>query len=226
MTGAIIFDMDGILIDSEPLWKEAEKEVFGSVGVKITEKLSEVTASMTTTEVTKYWFKHSPWKGKTLEQVENEVIDLVGNLIIEKGKPMVDVQRFLKFLKKRNLKIGLSTNSPFKLIPIVLNKVGIAGFFDAISSSEHEQEGKPNPAVFLSTSEKLGIPPTKCIVFEDSVSGIIAAKKANMNAVAILSNEEFYNPKYDISDIKLNKLTDFNDSHLESLLKEKTVFNK
>lgn len=221
MTDAVIFDMDGILINSEPLWKEAEKEIFGSVGVEITEELSKTTASMTTTEVTRFWYTHSPWKDKSLEQVENEVIDLVGNLIVENGSPMEGVKEILEFFKKRSIKIGLSTNSPVKLIPIVLNKVGIADFFDAVSSSEHEQHGKPNPAVFLSTSKKLGIPPTKCIVFEDSLYGIIAAKKANMKTVAILQDEELHNPKFDIADVKLNKLIDFNDTHLEYLLKRK-----
>jgi len=220
MIDAVIFDMDGILINSEPLWKKAEKEVFGSVGVEITEELSKVTASMTTTEVTQFWYNHSSWLDKSLEQVENEVIDLVENLIIEEGKSMEGVIEILEFLKKRNLKIGLSTNSPFKLIPVVLNKVGIADFFDAVSSAEHEQQGKPNPAVFLSTARKLGILPTKCIVFEDSISGIIAAKKANMKTVAILPDEEFHSPKFNRSDIKLNKLNDFNDKHLEYFLKK------
>ncbi|NWJ50384.1 MAG: hexitol phosphatase HxpB [Bacteroidetes bacterium] len=220
MIDAVIFDMDGILINSEPLWKKAEKEVFGSVGVEITEELSKVTASMITTEVTQFWYSHSPWVDKSLEQVENEVIDLVENLIIEEGKSMEGVIEILEFLKKRNLKIGLSTNSPFKLIPVVLNKVGIADFFDAVSSAEHELQGKPNPAVFLSTARKLGILPTKCIVFEDSLSGIIAAKKANMKTVAILPDEEFHSPKFNLSDIKLNKLNDFNDKHLEYFLKK------
>ena len=220
MIDAVIFDMDGILIDSEPLWKKAEREVFGSVGVKITEELSKVTASMTTTEVTKFWYKRNPWKNKSLEQVENEVIDLVGDLIIEEGESIEGVIETLKFLKKRNLKIGLSTNSPFRLIPIVLNKVGIAGFFDALSSAEHEEQGKPNPAVFLSTSKKLRTAPTKCIVFEDSISGIIAAKKANMKTVAILPDDKFHNPEFDLSDIKLNKLNDFSDRHLDYLLKK------
>lgn len=220
MIDAVIFDMDGILIDSEPLWKKAEREVFGSVGVEITEELSMVTASMTTTEVTKFWYKQNPWKNKSLEQVENEVIDLVGDLIIEEGESIEGVIETLKFLKKRNLKIGLSTNSPFKLIPIVLNKVGIAGFFDALSSAEHEKQGKPNPAVFLSTSKKLGTSPTKCIVFEDSISGIIAAKKANMKTVAILPDDKFHNPEFDLSDIKLIKLNDFRDRQLDYLLKK------
>lgn len=220
MIDAVIFDMDGILINSEPLWKKAEKEVFGSVGVEITEELSKVTASMTTTEVTRFWHQHSPWKNKSLEQVENEVINLVGDLIIEEGKSTEGVIETLEFLKKRNLKIGLSTNSPFKLIPIVLNKIGIADYFDALSSADHEKQGKPNPAVFLSTSKKLGISPAKCIVFEDSLSGIIAAKKANMKTVAILPDEEFHDPKFNLSDIKLNKLNDFNDKHLEYFLKK------
>lgn len=69
MIQAVIFDMDGTIIDSEPFWKEAEVEVFSSVGFKVSEKLSANTASMTTQEVTEFWYSFFPWSGKSLEQV-------------------------------------------------------------------------------------------------------------------------------------------------------------
>ncbi len=215
---AVIFDMDGIIIDSEPLWKQAEKEVFSAIGVQIKEELANITASLTTKEVTKYWYNYMPWKGKSLDKVENEVIDLVGHLIKRDGKAIEGIKELLDFFQQKEFKIGLATNSPFKLIPVVLNKIGIADYFDVISSSEFEEEGKPNPAVYLTTAKKLNIKPENCIVFEDSLSGVTAAKKAHMKTVALCPKGEFETEKYDLADLKLTALNSFKNGYLKSLL--------
>lgn len=78
---AVIFDMDGLLIDSEPFWTKAEKMVFSSVGVELSDSLCEKTASMTTREVTEFWHELFPWNHKSIEAVENEVIECVDELI-------------------------------------------------------------------------------------------------------------------------------------------------
>jgi sugar-phosphatase len=214
---AVIFDMDGVLIDSEPMWQEAEKQVFSSVGVDVRGELSVHTASMTTKQVTQFWYKHYPWTGKSLEQVENEVIDHVEGLISEKGAQMEGVKETLDFFRDKDFKIGLSTNSPSRLISVVFNKLGISHYFDAISSSEHEEKGKPHPAVYLSTARKLQVSPSKCIAFEDSISGIIAAKKAKIKTVAVPSSQDFSNEAFEMSHLKLRRMSDFTDRHLDYL---------
>lgn len=217
MIQAVIFDMDGTLIDSEPMWKEAEKQVFSSVGVEVSDELSDQTASMTTREVTEFWYCHFPWQGKSLEKVENEVIECVAKLIAVNGVPMEGVQEILDFFQGKKFKIGLSTNAPSRLIPVVLKKLNIAHYFHAISSSEDEKKGKPDPAVYLTTAKKLNVKPSQCIVFEDSISGILSASNANMKTVVIPPPIEFTNKKYQISHIKLKKLSDFTDTHLEEM---------
>ncbi len=217
-THAVIFDMDGVLIDSEPAWKKAEFEVFTSVGVHVASELSEITCAMTTTEVTRFWYEKTPWQGKSLEEVENEVIDQVGRFIVEEGKPMSGIKQLLELFHRRNFRIGLATNSPSRLIPLVLEKSGISGYFDAISSSENEIEGKPHPAVYLSTAKKLGVSPEHCIVFEDSVHGIMAGKNAGMKTVAIPSEKQFHLEGFSLADLKIRQLDDFNEQHLASLM--------
>lgn len=217
MMQAAIFDMDGTLIDSEPMWKKAEKEVFSSVGVEVTDELSSQTVWMTTREVTEFWYSYFPWFGKSLEQVENEVVDRVAELIIDEGVALEGVHKILDFFQKKSFKIGLSTNAPSKLIPIVLKKLNISHYFHAISSSEDEIKGKPDPAVYLSTAKKLNVEPSKCIAFEDSVSGILAANQANMKTVVVPPALEFTDEKYELSYMKLKRLSDFSDEHLEKI---------
>ncbi len=214
---AVIFDMDGVLIDSEPFWKEAEKQVFSSVGVKVTHELSQVTAGMTTAEVTQFWYDHKPWRGKSLEEVEKEVVDLVEQLIMHHGKAMPGVFETLAFSKKENFKVGLATNSPFRLVPVVLERIGITEFFDVTCSSEYEPRGKPHPAVYETTAKRLEVAPAQCIVFEDSTSGIKAAKVAGMKTVAVPPKKDYHHQKYDLADIKLYELGAFGRVHLEYL---------
>jgi len=224
MIDTVIFDMDGVLIDSEPLWKEAERIVFGSVGVAITKEHSKLTATMTTSEVAQYWFEQQPWKGKSTEAVEKEVIDLVCRLIREEGQAMNGVVELLDFFRNKHFSIGLSTNSPLSLVPIILDKLEISTYFTAISSSEFEQKGKPDPAVYLSTAKKLNILPTNCIVFEDSQTGVEAAKNANMKVIAVPSINDYNNSEFDIADVKIRQLSEFTENHLLTL-REKTIYN-
>ncbi|WP_071145267.1 hexitol phosphatase HxpB [Bacteroides ihuae] len=186
---AIIFDMDGVIINSEQIWKKAEKEIFSSVGVKLSEELCKITETLTTTEVTEFWFNRYPWKGKTLKEVENGVVERVTFLIEKEGTAISGIGEFIKKLKCKGYKIGLATNSPSALIPVVLNKLKLHQYFDATSSAEHEIEGKPSPYVYLTVAEKLNVKPENCVAIEDSSSGLLAAKKAGMKTVLIHKND-------------------------------------
>ena len=88
-------------------------------------------------------------------------------------------------------------------------KLEIAEYFHAVSSSEHVERGKPDPAVYIATLQKLKVHPTRCIAFEDSVSGILAAKSARIKSVVVPPSHDFANPKYSVADLKLNSLHDF-----------------
>ncbi|GET25557.1 hexitol phosphatase HxpB [Prolixibacter sp. NT017] len=200
---AVIFDMDGVIIDSEAIWKRAEQEVFSSVGVELSPELCEFTEAMTTAAVTQFWYERFPWKEKSLAEVENKVIERVAGLIRQEGKAIDGVERFIRKIKQQGYKIGLATNSPALLIPVVLEKLGISDYFDAIASAEHEQEGKPSPAVYLSVIEKLGLTPDACVAIEDSPSGLMAARKAGMKTIAIV-NDAHAKAEFGIADLIVN----------------------
>ena len=190
---AVIFDMDGVIIDSEPFWKNAEFEVFSSLGVVLDKEFTDLTQTMTTIEVTKFWYEKFPWESKSLEEVEDMVISRVMELIEQGRAERNGIELFIKQLKLNGFKIGLATNSPYKIIPVVLEKAGIADYFDSIFSAEFVEFGKPDPAIYLMTSKELGIDPENCIVIEDSYSGMLAAKKAGMKVVAFTNGNQDIN---------------------------------
>ena len=128
-------------------------------------------------------------------------------LIQNNGKPLTGVVETLQYLKKKGKKIGLGTSSYRILIETVLSTLNIADYFHVTHSAEHESHGKPHPAVYLTVAEKLGVHASKCLVIEDSLNGIIAAKAARMHVVCI--PEKTHHPES-----KLN-LADF---HFEDML--------
>jgi mannitol-1-/sugar-/sorbitol-6-/2-deoxyglucose-6-phosphatase len=208
---AVIFDMDGVIIDSETIWKKAEKKVFSSVGVELTEELCEITQSMTTSEVTKFWFDKQPWKNISLVEVENEVIKQVAHLITHEGTLIKGADKLIKELKTHGYKIGLATNSPSVLISVVLEKFKLEDYFDAYASAEYEPAGKPNPYVYLTVARKLNLKPERCIVIEDSCPGLEAAKNAGMKTIAFLNDAK---RECQIADFKINDFIQFDFSFL------------
>jgi len=209
MFKAVIFDMDGVLINSEPLWKIAEKEVFSSMGVNVTDELVHITSALTAQEVCAFWYERYPWQGKTFDQVEDDVVARVIELIGENDTKIPGVIEILDFCKSKGLKIGLASNSSHDLIEVVLEKVGIKHYFDFISSAQDVERGKPDPAVYLYAAMKLGVDPKECLVFEDSIIGVTAAKNAGMFVIAIPVQEDFEKKEFEIADVKISNLAEF-----------------
>lgn len=187
---AVIFDMDGVLIDSEKFWKQAESEIFGSLGVNVSDEFTEFTKSMTTREVTQFWYERFPWSDLTHQSVEERVLQRVIELIKTENCEIKGISTFIRSLKKSGYKIALATNSPAIIIPVVLNKLEIHKYFDAVTSADEVSKGKPDPEIYLLTSKKLQINPSECFVIEDSCSGIIAAKSASMKVAAFTNNKK------------------------------------
>ncbi|HEY1039802.1 MAG TPA: hexitol phosphatase HxpB [Bacteroidia bacterium] len=219
MLKAVIFDMDGVLVDSEPLWCVVMIKGFKSVGLDFTEADSKKTTGMRLDEVIKYWHKKFNWDNKTVFELHDEIIDDLCRMIEEKGVPMKGAVEAVEFFKAQGLKIGLASSSNNKLINTVIKKLGIARHFEAVHSAEFLPFGKPHPQVFLECAKELEVHPEECLVIEDSLNGVIAAKAARMKAIAVPDAEHAGDKRFVIADVQLTSLKEINENTIQELIR-------
>lgn len=213
----ILFDMDGLLINSEPLWKIAEVEAFAKVGLNTKSTDFEESVGLRIDEVVQIWYDKVKWTNKTVKEVENDIVEIVIREIYAQGEEMEGVTPLLKQLKAKGYKIGLATSSYQRIIDAVLDKLEIGDYFDVVHSAEFEMYGKPHPGVFMTTADKLGAKYSNCLVFEDSLNGVISAKAARMKVIAIPEDCNGASPKLILADKILNSLVDFDVSKINEL---------
>jgi sugar-phosphatase len=206
---AVIFDMDGVLIDSEPLWKIAMEEVFHSLGSKLTKADFQKTVGLRIDEVVHFWNHHENWGVENEQDVEEAIIVKMIELIAANAAPLSGVIETLSYLKNAGLKIGLGTSSSSRLIQVVLAELNIEHFFDFTHSAETEAYGKPHPAVYLTVAQYLMVSPHKCLVIEDSFNGVIAGLAAKMKVVCIPEKTHFPNPRLSVADFHFDTMNEF-----------------
>jgi sugar-phosphatase len=203
---AIIYDMDGVLTDSEPIWKVAMEEVFASVGCTLTRADFQKTVGLRIDEVVRYWFHVAPWENASAEVVEKMIIDRMVELLTAQATPLPGVIASLEFFKAKGFKIGLATSSYDVLINTILKTLDIKHYFDTVHSAEFELFGKPHPAVYLSAAKQLGIDPRKCLVVEDSLNGIISGKAARMTVICVPEKTHIKDPRLILADAEFEDL--------------------
>jgi sugar-phosphatase len=213
----VIFDMDGLLIDSEPLWKEASDKLFSGYGIQLTAEEYSITTGLRTKEFLDFWFDHFKIVPEDTLDAENKIVDYVTELVIQKGKPMPGVSHIFNFFIERDFNIGLATSSGPQLINVVIDLLNIRKYIQVVSSAADLTYGKPHPEVYLNCAEKLSALPDQCICFEDSFNGMIAAKAAKMKCVIVPALAENGNPVWETADLKILSLTDFNQLLLNKL---------
>ncbi len=181
---AVIFDMDGVLIDSEPLHFEATRRVLADHGVPYSatdnEEFLGVTASQTYATLRS---RHQ------LAVAERDLIQAYSEellrVIPDRAQPMAGVPEVLEKLRAAGLRLALASSAEPEVIQATLAGLRVSGFFDVVVSGAEVERGKPAPDIFLEAARRLGVPPGACLVVEDSRNGVLAARAAGMRCVAI-----------------------------------------
>ncbi|MDM2756673.1 hexitol phosphatase HxpB [Citrobacter sp. Cpo221] len=212
---AAIFDMDGLLVDSEPLWDQAELDVIASLGVDISRRHElPDTLGLRIDMVVDLWFAQQPWNGPSRQEVTERIITRAIALV-EETKPLLPgVREAVALCKSQGIKVGLASASPLHMLEKVLTMFDLRDDFDALASAEKLPYSKPHPQVYLDCAAKLGIDPLNCVALEDSVNGMIASKAARMRSFVVPAHENQDDPRFVLADVKLTSLTELTAAHL------------
>jgi sugar-phosphatase len=209
MIEAAIFDMDGLLVDSEPFWRKAEMEAFGEVDIHLSENDCRETMGWRLNEVVALWHSRQPWTGPSQAEVEADILKRVSRYILEQATPLPGVMQAIAICRKAGLKTAIASSSPMQLIDSVVTRFNLKDSFQCLHSAQYESYGKPHPAVFINAAQMLGVPAPRCLVFEDSFHGMIAGLAARMKVIVVPAPEDASNLKYGAAHHKIESLLDF-----------------
>jgi sugar-phosphatase len=213
--------MDGLLIDSEVLWHEAEVEILGErLGVPIETDGFRTTKGMFVHEVIEHWYGLYPWPGASPAEVAVSIVDRVIELILTKGVLKPGALGAVDLCRDRGWPLAVASSSEYRLIDAALGHFELRDRFTLIHSAEDEEYGKPHPAVFLTAALKLGAPPKRCLVWEDAPAGVLAAKAASMACIAVPEVGEGDDPAFGLADLVVDSLEEVDAASLDEIARQ------
>lgn len=181
---AVIFDLDGSLVDSMWLWKEIDIEYLSERGKTLPDDYQKAIEGMSFTETAIYSIE----RFDLTESVE-ELKHIWNQMAMDKYSHEVNykpnAELLLQYCKKNGIKLGIATSNSRELVSAVSDALGFHKYMDVIVTSCDVNKGKPAPDVYLAAAEKLGVAPEECLVFEDVPAGILAGKNAGMTVCAV-----------------------------------------
>ncbi|MGG5318028.1 HAD family hydrolase [Enterococcus sp. AZ072] len=186
---AVIFDMDGVLIDTEKVSKQAFTEAFESVGLNFTEELYQQILGRSLKDIEVFLeetFQHPSIARQIIQQREIEFAKYYQTHPVEVKSGIFD---FLAFIKNRRLKTAVATSAKESIAVPLLEQAGLIQHFDTFTFGSQVKEAKPHPELFLKAADSLAVRPEEAVVIEDSESGIIAANQGGFQAVFIPETE-------------------------------------
>jgi beta-phosphoglucomutase family hydrolase len=218
MLKAVIFDMDGVLIDSEPFHLVVNEKIFANLGINLSEDEYHSFIGTTHKDMWSTIKKRYNLPQSVPELVNMQVsgnIDYIKNEEIEPIK-IKGVARLLSKIARENIRTGIASSSPTEVIELVINKLKISNYFSAIVGGEEIEKGKPSPDIFLKAAKRLNAEPSECIVIEDSKNGVLAAKAAEMKCVGF-KNPNSGNQDLEKADLIIDNYDSLNINILKNL---------
>jgi mannitol-1-/sugar-/sorbitol-6-/2-deoxyglucose-6-phosphatase len=216
---AVIFDMDGVLIDSEHHWQQAERSLFAEMGIDLTDELLVQTRGLRTREMVAHWntrfdLPHVS-QGELIRRYDERMVETMRT-----GVALMDgAEDAILFFRNKGLPVALATCSTYAHIEAALERHGLLRYFDLVVSAADGMQGKPHPEVYLTAASRLGVDPSRCLAIEDSFFGVIAARASRMKVVAMPDPSEFDQPRFGAADMKIRSLREINEEAFHFLQK-------
>jgi beta-phosphoglucomutase-like phosphatase (HAD superfamily) len=209
-----VFDLDGLLIDSERIWEQAQMAVFAELGLELTLEMQRAATGTRLQEALRIWQGFFPDAVLDPVRINARMNEMVIAEFRRTGSAKPGALRALDLCTAAGLPLAVASSSPPEVIAGALRTLSMADRFAAVVSAVHEPHGKPHPAVFLSAAGRLGVEPAQCIAFEDSVAGVRSAKAAGMFCVAVPESHNRGRREYDLADRVLDSLEELPETIL------------
>ena len=181
---AVIFDLDGTLVDSMWMWKEIDIIYLNQYGIPLPEFLERKIEGMSFTETATY-FKETFQLPKSVAEIKQDWYDMAYDKYAHEVSLKEGALDFLKVLKKNNIKTGIATSNGIHLVEAVMKTLGLYEYIQVVRTACDVPKGKPAPDIYLKVADDLAIPYENCLVFEDVPMGILAGKNAGMQVCAV-----------------------------------------
>jgi len=218
---AAVLDMDGLLIDTEPVWRAAQSAVFARFGVALSEGDLLDSTGQPIEELIPVWRRRAPGPdpagvGLTDDEIADRIIDQVIAYVKEQGQPMPGVTAAIALFERCGLRLAIASSSPPRLIDAVCDRLGLTRITVRCSAMD-EARGKPAPDVYLAAARRLDVAAASCLALEDSPTGIASARSAGMRCVAVPDPLLAADPRYREADLVLESLTSLDGAALRRL---------
>lgn len=209
MIEAVFFDLDGTLIDSEPFWIDSQIQSFAEVGITLTPELLTQTRGLRVNQVVEHWGKQFAMTKDDATFLESDIYRRMNDIIHRERAVMPGAEDAITLVNEMDKKCAIVSQSSLTYIQRAVKELDVDTQSVLLQSAENEEYGKPHPAVYLRAAKKLDVDPAHCLVVEDSINGVIAAKAAQMHCVAIPNGDMRGEPAFQVADTILDNLADF-----------------
>ena len=199
---AVLFDLDGTLVDSMWLWEDIDKEYLSRFDITLPDDLQDMIQGMSFSETAVY-FKERFLIPHSLEDIKADWNKMAWKKYAEEVPLKEGVLSVLKELRNRGISMGIATSNSKELVELVIGKLGVAKYFSSIRTSCEVAKGKPSPDIYQLVAIDLGAEPAECLVFEDIIAGILAGKSAGMKVCSV------YDKKSEGDTKKKQELSDY-----------------
>ncbi|MFE6103887.1 HAD family hydrolase [Streptomyces laurentii] len=210
MQPIVLFDLDGLLIDSEPIWDAAKREVFGPLGLHLTTEMQAATRGLRQRDMVAHWFERATIQADP-DDVEQQIVAAVCRGL-ERVTLKPGAEHAVAACARASRAMAVVSSSPESVIRHALASTGLDRSFDAVFSAEDDEHGKPHPGAYLRAAAALGASPDECVVIEDSLNGVLAGASAQMTVIAVPEAADRRDPRFAIATLVLESLKDLDTS--------------